>query len=60
MGIHAKIAENVCRGEEYQIRCPKCGAGRYISQEEFAEFLAHGWPKHCEQTMSLIEGDYSK
>ena len=52
-GIHKKIADDVCRDKVHALRCLKCDAYRLISAEEFADYLAHGWPKCCGLTMRL-------
>jgi hypothetical protein len=52
-GIHQKIADDLCRDEVHGLRCLACQSYRVISVEEFAEYLAHGWPKCCGSTMQL-------
>lgn len=52
-GIHQKIADDVCAGVQYSVKCLTCKTSREISSEEFAQYLAHGWPKCCGYTMRL-------
>jgi len=52
-GIHRTIADNVCAKADYRLTCKVCQAVTPIGAEKFAEYLKHGWPKHCGQTMAL-------
>jgi hypothetical protein len=54
-GIHDRIAADVCKGKTHRLHCLECGVIRAISQSEYADYLAHGWPKCCGYTMRLEE-----
>lgn len=53
MGLQEQIAADMCRESSWQVRCLKCSATRAISEEEYAQYLRHGWPKCCGYTMRL-------
>jgi hypothetical protein len=52
-GLHAAIANDVCKDDIYRLHCRTCGDIGAISAREFAHYLAHGWPKCCGQTKML-------
>jgi hypothetical protein len=53
-GFHAAIAEDVCKGKDYQNICKVCGErSEVFGAAIFAHCLKYGWPKHCGQQMSL-------
>lgn len=57
-GIHGRIAADVCKDAEYELRCRACDNNFPLPEYRFGEFLAKGWPKCCGQTMRLnkLEG----
>jgi len=50
--IQDKIAADLCAKQRYVLHCA-CGKSEEITEEQFSEYLAHGWPKHCGNTMAL-------
>lgn len=52
-GIHQKIADDVCRDAVHSLRCLSCQSLYTISAQQYAEYLANGWPKCCGNTMQL-------
>lgn len=53
-GFHAAIAEDVCKGKNYQNVCKVCGArSEVFGAAIFAHCLKNGWPSHCGQQMFL-------
>lgn len=53
IGVHKRMASDLYRDKRYSVRCTKCDHVREISKQEFASYLAGGWPKHCGETMQL-------
>lgn len=53
IGAHERIASDLYQTNRYALRCRECGDVRDISKQEFASYLAGGWPKHCRATMAL-------
>lgn len=53
IGAHKRIASDLYREKRYSLRCHECDHVREISKQEFAGYLAGGWPKHCRVTMGL-------
>jgi hypothetical protein len=50
--LHSKIATDVWP-QGAKLTCHKCGHSEKITSAEAAEYLRHGWPKHCSNTMTL-------
>jgi hypothetical protein len=53
VGAHKRIASDLYKTKRYSLRCHECAHVREISKQEFAGYLAGGWPKHCGSTMEL-------
>ena len=51
--VQKDIASDLFRDKRYSLRCHECDHVREITKDEFAEYLATGWPKHCGRTMEL-------
>lgn len=51
-GIHRRIADDVPSIKRGQVWCRKCG---HTEKVDGAYCLAHGWPKHCGETMTIDE-----
>ena len=52
MRLHDKLSHAI--GPKYnRLLCDQCGRSQVISQKQMADYLAHGWPKCCAQTMKL-------
>jgi hypothetical protein len=46
--------QDMASGMPRQVRCERCGLVQAVDP---AYCLQHGWPKHCQQTMRLYEGE---
>ena len=57
--IHSKIAEDVFVNGA-KLVCPKCDKVIEVTEENCAEFLQCGWPKHCGLTMTIIDSGSKK
>lgn len=44
-------AANELTGE---LRCRLCDAKQPCTRETAAHYLQHGWPRHCDETMTLV------
>jgi hypothetical protein len=54
LNLHANIAADLhAKGEHYKLRCLKCKSEQPCNVDQFAHYLAVGWPQCCERTMSL-------
>jgi hypothetical protein len=51
--LHISIAGDVFPGGA-RLVCRDCGQVQQITTNDAAFFLAHGWPKCCGHTMSLV------
>jgi hypothetical protein len=55
MSIHDKIAADAFpNGAWLKCHDPRCDRGERVTTATAAEYLAHGWPQHCGQTMRLV------
>ena len=52
-GISDKIANSAYK-EGTKVSCDTCKSQNPVSKEQFAQYLAKGWPKCCNKTMSLV------
>lgn len=50
--IHAGIAGDVWPDGQ-DLYCWNCGAHFHATTEQCADFLAHGWPQHCDKEMKF-------
>jgi len=51
--IHQRIAEDMTADQPFLLKCSTCKVWRGITTDEFAAYLAHGWPYCCGNTMQL-------
>lgn len=48
--MHKRIADEVPQIKRGRVWCHKCG---HTAEVDGAHCLAHGWPLHCGETMSI-------
>lgn len=54
VGVQKRMAADLCRDKKHAVVCTVCPHTVPITKQEFAQYLAGGWPKHCGQTMQLL------
>ena len=37
-----------------QLICDSCGKIKQLDRDRVGDYLSHGWPKHCGETMRLV------
>ena len=51
MNLHEKIALDITEDGCGLMRCEACGHNFQPDTSDIADYLAHGWPRHCDKTM---------
>lgn len=51
MSLYNNLAKGIPSGH---LRCEACGTTIRPNKQNFADYLADGWPKCCDLTMRLI------
>jgi len=53
LNIHNSIADSAYRSG-MKLLCNNCKNSKAIDRDDFAEYMARGWPTCCGKTMELI------
>ena len=56
MDAQRRAAESLCSLSKARLACTVCGVEQMLTIEKTLEYLANGWPCHCDREMVIRTG----